>query len=111
MRPRSFARLGQLWVKRYRSGRSYLPLEVRFTPLATETARRCNMSRRANNGSRVASSKTRSVSGFATFEACSIKSCATELIVLPLKVRIPTGAGDAARLAQLAVFGNSLMKN
>jgi hypothetical protein len=44
-------------------------------------------------------------------EACSIKSCATELIVLPLKVRIPTGAGDAARLAQLAVFGNSLMKN
>jgi len=36
-------------VKRYRSGRFYLPLEVRFTPLATETARRCNMLRRVKS--------------------------------------------------------------
>ena len=90
MRPRSFARLGLLWVKRYRSGRSYLAYVAKGQELTSVDL----------FGQRLRH-----------LEACSIKSCATELIVLPLKVRIPTGAGDAARLAQLAVFGNSLMKN
>jgi hypothetical protein len=34
-----------LWVKRDGSGQFYLPFDVRFTLIATEIARRCNMSR------------------------------------------------------------------